>query len=102
MHSHIAPSNTLDVVTRFGQSQNISCLTMSSHDIAELIVSSHDNVWKTVRALATKGVASSNDTPYKVTALKPDPEASIQRAAFDPMVTPKGLVRLAELLQETM
>ncbi|MNW05962.1 hypothetical protein D3C71_2022910 [compost metagenome] len=75
---------------------------MSPHDIAELIGSSHDNVRKTVRALATKGVASSNDTPYKVTALKHDPEASIQRAAFDPMVSPKVLVRLAELLQETM
>lgn len=32
--------------------------------------------------------------------LKPDPETGIERAAFDPMVTPKGLTRLAELLQE--
>ena len=37
---------------------------------------------------------------HKVTALKPDPETGIERAAFDPMVTPKGLTRLAELLQE--
>lgn len=34
---------------------------------------------------------------HKVTALKPDPETGIERAAFDPLVTPKGLARLAEL-----
>jgi len=37
---------------------------------------------------------------HKVTALKPDPETGVDRAAFDPMITPKGLTRLAELLQE--
>lgn len=37
---------------------------------------------------------------HKVTALKPDPDTGIDRAAFDPMITPKGLTRLAELLQE--
>ena len=37
---------------------------------------------------------------HKVTALKPDPETGAERAAFDPLVTPKGLSRLAELLQE--
>lgn len=37
---------------------------------------------------------------HKVTALKPDPETGIERAAFDPLVTPKGLARLAELLKE--
>ncbi|MFL1475420.1 phage antirepressor KilAC domain-containing protein [Pseudomonas grimontii] len=37
---------------------------------------------------------------HKVTALKPDPETGIDRVAFDPMITPKGLTRLAELLQE--
>lgn len=34
---------------------------------------------------------------HKVTALKPDPETGIERAAFDPLVTSKGLARLAEL-----
>jgi hypothetical protein len=28
--------------------------------------------------------------------LTPDPESGIERVAFDPMVTPKGLARLAE------
>ncbi|WP_160039106.1 phage antirepressor KilAC domain-containing protein [Pseudomonas sp. S49] len=43
---------------------------------------------------------TSGHMTHKVTALKPDPETGIERAAFDPMVTPKGLTRLAELLQE--
>lgn len=33
---------------------------------------------------------------HKVTALKPDRETGIERAAFDPMITPKGLAYLAE------
>jgi phage antirepressor YoqD-like protein len=33
---------------------------------------------------------------HKVTALKPDPETGIERAAFDPLITPKGLALLAE------
>lgn len=37
---------------------------------------------------------------HKVTALKPDSETGVERAAFDPLVTPKGLARLAELLKE--
>ena len=43
---------------------------------------------------------TSGHMTHKVTALKPDPETGIEHAAFDPMVTPKGLTRLAELLQE--
>jgi phage antirepressor YoqD-like protein len=37
---------------------------------------------------------------HKVTALKPDTETGIERAAFQPLVTPKGLTRLAEIFQE--
>ncbi|WP_223483713.1 Rha family transcriptional regulator [Pseudomonas sp. A-RE-19] len=33
---------------------------------------------------------------HKVTSLKADPATGAERAAFDPLVTPKGLVRLAE------
>lgn len=35
---------------------------------------------------------------HKVTALKPDPQTGIERAAFDPLITPKGLALLAEKL----
>lgn len=43
---------------------------------------------------------TSGHMTHKVTALKPDPETGLERAAFDPMITPKGPTRLAELLQE--
>ncbi|WP_074893607.1 Rha family transcriptional regulator [Pseudomonas graminis] len=33
---------------------------------------------------------------HKVTALKPDIETGVERAAYQPLVTPKGLARLAE------
>lgn len=37
---------------------------------------------------------------HKVTGLKPDAETGAERAAFDVLVTPKGISRLAELLRE--
>ncbi|NWD49046.1 phage antirepressor KilAC domain-containing protein [Pseudomonas gingeri] len=37
---------------------------MSSREIAELTGSTHDNVMKTIRSLVSKGIVSSNDTPY--------------------------------------
>lgn len=43
---------------------------------------------------------SSGHMVHKVTDLKPDVETGAERAAFQPLVTPKGLARLAELLQE--
>lgn len=43
---------------------------------------------------------SSGHMVHKVTELKPDVETGVERAAFQPLVTPKGLARLAELLQE--
>ncbi len=64
MHNQITPGNTRHVATLLGQSQNVSCHTMSSREIAELTGSTHDNVLKTVRGLVAKGVVSSNDTPY--------------------------------------
>jgi phage antirepressor YoqD-like protein/predicted transcriptional regulator len=33
---------------------------------------------------------------HKVTALKPDPETGAERAAFDPLITPRGLTVLAQ------
>jgi len=39
---------------------------------------------------------------HKVTALTPDEQTGADRAAFQPLVTPKGLTRLAELLQEAV
>jgi phage antirepressor YoqD-like protein len=39
---------------------------------------------------------------HKVTALKADSETGIERAAFQPLVTPKGLTRLAQVLKEAV
>lgn len=64
MHNHITPGNTHHVATLLSSSQNVSCHTMSSREIAELTGSTHDNVLKTVRTLVAKGVVSANDTPY--------------------------------------
>lgn len=49
---------------RIAYSQNVEH-TMSSREVAQLTGSTHDNVLKTVRALAHKGVVSANETPYK-------------------------------------
>ncbi|WP_314352600.1 phage regulatory protein/antirepressor Ant [Pseudomonas rhodesiae] len=64
MNTNTAPGNTHHVATLFRHEQNVSRHTMSSREIAELTGSTHDNVLKTVRALVSKGVVSSNDTPY--------------------------------------
>ncbi|AZO82618.1 hypothetical protein BOO88_16640 [Stutzerimonas stutzeri] len=78
MHNHVTPSNTSDVVTGLGKSQTVSCHTMSSREIAY------------------QPRINSGYMTHKVTALKPDPETGIERAAFEPVVTPKSLARLAE------
>jgi len=49
------------------------------------------------RWIAYQPRVTSGLMKHKVTALKPDPETGIERAAFDPLVTPRGLARLAEL-----
>lgn len=52
------------------------------------------------RWIAYQPRISSGHLIHKVTELKPDAETGVERAAFQPLVTPKGLARLAELLQE--
>jgi len=64
MHNQASSGNSQRVATLLSVSQNVSRHTMSSREIAELTGSTHDNVLKTVRALVSKGVVSSNDTPY--------------------------------------
>lgn len=63
------------------------------------------NRWIYRRGGSTRWVAAeprirSGYMKHKVTALKPDTETGIERAAFQALVTPKGLTRLAELMQE--
>ena len=64
MHTHTPTGNTSNVATLLHRSQNVSQHTMSSREIAELTGSTHDNVLKTIRGYVSRGVVSSNDTPY--------------------------------------
>jgi len=52
------------------------------------------------RWIAMQPRIQSGYLKHKVTALKPDIETGIERAAMQPLVTPKGLTRLAEIFQE--
>jgi phage antirepressor YoqD-like protein len=49
-----------------------------------------------IRWIATEPRIRSGFLKHKVTALKPDAETGLERAAFQPLVTPKGLAHLAE------
>ena len=51
------------------------------------------------RWIAMQPRIQSGYLKHKVTALKPDIETGIERAAMQPLVTPKGLTRLAEIFQ---
>lgn len=53
MHNQFTPGNTHHVATLLGQSQKVSCHTMSSREIAELTGKRHDNVMQVIRALIT-------------------------------------------------
>lgn len=52
------------------------------------------------RWIAMQPRIQSGYLKHKVTALPPDTETGADRAAFQPLVTPKGLTRLAEIFQE--
>jgi phage antirepressor YoqD-like protein len=59
------------------------------------------NRWIYRRGGSTRWIAMeprirSGFLKHKVTALKPDTETGVERAAFQPLVTPKGLAALAE------
>jgi len=57
MHSQPTSSNTPNsVATRFSNSENVSRTTMSSQEIAELVVARHDSVKRTIERLADRGV----------------------------------------------
>jgi phage regulator Rha-like protein len=56
MHSSPNTGNTLSVATRFSNSENVSRATMSSQEIAELVVARHDSVKRTIERLADRGV----------------------------------------------
>ncbi|WP_285409285.1 Rha family transcriptional regulator [Pseudomonas sp. FR229a] len=57
MHQSIQTINTpASVATQFGNGENVSRTTMSSQEIAELVVARHDSVKRTIERLADRGV----------------------------------------------
>jgi phage antirepressor YoqD-like protein len=85
------------------------CITDAAKQLqirpAQLFDWMQQNRWIYRRSGSTRWIArepriTSGLLIHKVTSLKPDEETGVERAAFQPLVTPKGLTRLAELLQE--
>lgn len=57
MHQSIQTINTpASVATQFGNGEKVSRTTMSSQEIAELVVARHDSVKRTIERLADRGV----------------------------------------------
>ena len=57
MHQTIPTINTpASVATQFGNGEKVSRTTMSSQEIAELVVARHDSVKRTIERLADRGV----------------------------------------------
>lgn len=96
-------------IRRLAAAEGAICITDAAKQLgippSKLFDWMQANRWIYRRGGSTRWVAAeprirSGYMKHKVTALKPDTETGIERAAFQALVTPKGLTRLAELLQE--
>jgi phage antirepressor YoqD-like protein len=96
-------------IKRLASACGAICITDAAKQLqirpAQLFDWMQQNRWIYRRSGSTRWVArepriTSGLLIHKVTSLKPDQETGVERAAFQPLVTPKGLTRLAELLQE--
>lgn len=97
-------------IKRLAAAEGAICITDAAKQLgippSKLFDWMQANRWIYRRGGSTRWVAAeprirSGYMKHKVTALKPDTETGIERAAFQALVTPKGLTRLAELLQES-
>lgn len=96
-------------IKRLASAEGAICITDAAKQLgiapSKLFDWMQANRWIFRRGGSTRWVAmqpriQSGFLKHKVTSLKPDVETGIERAAFQPLVTPKGLARLAELFQE--
>lgn len=94
-------------IKRLAASEGAICITDAAKQLgmppSKLFDWMQENRWIYRRGGSTRWIAReprirSGYLKHKVTALKPDIETGIERAAFQPLVTPKGLIRLAELI----
>lgn len=104
---HQAPK--VAAINRLAAACGSICITDAAKHLqmrpAQLFDWMQQNRWIYRRSGSTRWIArepriTSGLLIHKVTSLKPDQETGVERAAFQPLVTPKGLTRLAELLQE--
>lgn len=98
-------------IKRLAAAEGAICITDAAKQLAmppsKLFDWMQANRWIYRRGGSTRWIAMeprirAGFLKHKVTALKPDSETGVERAAFQPLVTPKGLARLAELLQEAV
>jgi phage regulator Rha-like protein len=96
-------------IKRLAAAEGAICITDAAKQLgippSKLFDWMQANRWIYRRGGSTRWVAAeprirSGYMKHKVTALKPDTETGIERAAFQALVTPKGLTRLAEIIQE--
>lgn len=94
-------------IKRLAAAEGAICITDAAKQLgmppSKLFDWMQENRWIYRRGGSTRWIAReprirSGYLKHKVTALKPDIETGIERAAFQPLVTPKGLIRLAELI----
>lgn len=92
-------------IKRLAASEGAICITDAAKQLgiapSKLFDWMQANRWIYRRGGSTRWIAMeprirSGYLKHKVTALRPDTETGIERAAFQPLVTPKGLARLAE------
>lgn len=104
---HQAPK--VAAINRLAAACGSICITDAAKHLqmrpAQLFDWMQQNRWIYRRSGSTRWIArepriTSGLLIHKVTSLKPDQETGVERAAFQPLVTPKGLTRIAELLQE--
>ena len=64
MHTITTPINSRADTSALLQSPNLTRQVMSSREIADLVVKTHDNVLRDARALVKQGVLKTEETPY--------------------------------------
>lgn len=98
----------MKAISRLAAAQGAICITDAAKQLqmapCELFAWLAQNRWIYRRDGSTRWIAyqpriTKGLMAHKVTALKPDKETGLERAAFQPLITPKGLALLAEKVQ---
>lgn len=104
-----AQAPKIKAINRLAAAQGAICITDAAKQLqvmpSRLFAFMEQRRWIFRRKGSTRWIAyqpriREGLLQHKVTALKPDAETGLERAAFQPLVTPKGLAYLATLLQE--